>query len=287
VRPPDAAPAATETPGTARVVLGDSLQVADTLPDAGFALVYLDPPFNTGHAQTRAPMTAVADPSGTRTGFRGTRYRVDRGATLAWNDRTEDYLGFLGPRLRAAHRLLTPTGSLFVHLDAHEVHYVKVFLDGLFGRACFQNEIIWAYDYGGRSRRRWAAKHDTILWYTRDPERYTFRHEDIDRVPYMAPGLVGPEKARRGKLPTDTWWHTIVPPGSAARTGWPTQKPRAILDRIVRVHSNPGEHVLDLFAGSGTTGEAAARAGRHAVLVDCAPEAVRIMRDRLGPWLVP
>ncbi len=272
--------------GRVRVLLGDNLDVAATLPDASFPLVYLDPPFNTGHAQIHAPMTATADPDGTRTGFRGTRYRVARGASLGWDDRSGDYLGFLGPRLEAARRLLTPTGSLFVHLDAREVHYVKVFLDGLFGRACFQNEIVWAYDYGGRSRRRWAAKHDSILWYTRDPERYTFRYDDIDRVPYMAPGLVGPEKARRGKVPTDTWWHTIVPPGSAARTGWPTQKPRAILDRIVRVHSNPGDAVLDLFAGSGTTGEAAARAGRDAVLVDCAPDAVRIMRERLATWLV-
>lgn len=259
------------------------------VPSASFPLVYLDPPFNTGRVQARPSVRARRDPDGDRVGFGGHRYRVEarEGAPDAFADRFDDYLGFLEPRLREAARVLTDEGSLFVHLDAREVHYVKVLLDGIFGRACFQNELVWAYDYGARSRRRWSAKHDTILWYTKHPSRYTFRYDDIDRVPYMAPDLVGPEKAARGKTPTDVWWHTIVSPTGRERTGYPTQKPLGVLSRIVRVHSNPGEPVLDFFAGSGTTGEAAARLGRSAVLVDQSPAAVAVMRRRLAPWLEP
>jgi site-specific DNA-methyltransferase (adenine-specific) len=196
-------------------------------------------------------------------------------------DAFDDYLGFLEPRLRAAHRLLSPTGSLFVHLDWREVHYVKVLLDAVFGRRCFMNQIIWAYDFGARSRSRWSAKHDTLLWYVRDPGRYTFDHAAMDRIPYMAPGLVGPEKAARGKTPTDVWWHTIVPTSGPERTGYPDQKPLGVLRRIVAVHSRPGDRVLDLFAGSGTTGEAALSLGRSAVLVDNNPEALAVMEARL------
>jgi site-specific DNA-methyltransferase (adenine-specific) len=169
-----------------------------------------------------------------------------------------------------------------VHLDPRESHYVKVMLDRLFGRASFVNEIVWTYDYGARTRSRWPAKHDTILWYARDPAHYTFEYDAIDRIPYAAPGLVGPEKAARGKTPTDVWWQTIVPTNSRERTGYATQKPLAILTRIVAVHSHPGDLVLDFFAGSGTTGEAAARLGRRFLMVDSSPEAVRVMRKRLA-----
>jgi len=200
----------------------------------------------------------------------------------AYQDAYEDYLGFLEPRLREAHRLLTPDGSLFVHLDYREAHYVKVLLDTIFGRECFMNEIIWAYDYGGRSKRRWPAKHDTIFWYAKDPENYVFHYEAIDRIPYMAPSLVGAEKAQRGKTPTDVWWLTIVPTNSKEKTGYPTQKPLKLLERIVRVHSDVGDWVLDFFAGSGTTGEAAARLGRRFVLIDNHPDAIRIMTERLA-----
>jgi site-specific DNA-methyltransferase (adenine-specific) len=224
----------------------------------------------------------VRDPQGDRTGFGGRRYRTELLAESAFDDRHADYLAFLGPRLEQAWRLLEPTGSLFLHLDPRESHYAKVLLDRIFGRECFQNEIVWAYDYGARSRRRWPAKHDVLLWYTRDPERYTFHYEEIDRVPYLAPTLVGAAKAERGKTPTDVWWHTIVSPTGRERTGYPTQKPLGILERIVRVHSSPGERVLDFFAGSGTTGAAAVRLGRACVLVDESAAALSVMQERLA-----
>jgi site-specific DNA-methyltransferase (adenine-specific) len=260
----------------------ENLGLLRTLPDDRFGLIYIDPPFNTRKRQACQRMTTVQDVDGDRTGFGGKTYRTERGATRAFADSCDDFCAFLEPRLREARRVLRSDGSLFLHLDSREVHYAKVMLDGLFGRDCFQNEIIWAYDYGARSRRRWSPKHDNILWYTRDPGRYTYRYEAIDRIPYMAPKLVTPEKAARGKTPTDVWWQTIVSPTGKERTGYPTQKPLAILERIVRVHSNPGDEVLDFFAGSGTTGEAAVRNDRHALLVDENPEAVEVMRQRLA-----
>ena len=231
-------------------------------------------------------LRTVRDASGDRTGFKGARYRTEVLGSSAWRDAFDDYLGFLAPRLEEARRVLAADGSLFLHIDPREAHYCKVLLDELFGRPCFINEIVWAYDYGGRSKTRWPAKHDTILWYARDPRHYVFRYDEIDRVPYMAPGLVGPDKAARGKTPTDVWWNTIVSPTGREKTGYPTQKPLRILERIVRVHSEPGDLVLDFFAGSGTTGEAAARLGRHYLLVDSNPEAVRVMARRLA-WDEP
>jgi site-specific DNA-methyltransferase (adenine-specific) len=257
------------------------------------ALIYVDPPFNTGRRQTRLRMKTVRDPAGDRVGFGGRRYRTElvkpetgkgeagSGTTGGYADRFDDFLGFLRPRLVEAHRVLEATGSLFLHIDPREAHYCKVMLDEIFGRDCFQNEIIWAYDYGARATKRWPAKHDNILWYTRDPKRYTFNLGESDRIPYMAPGLVGAEKAARGKTPTDVWWHTIVSPTGKEKTGYATQKPLGILERIVRVHSNPGDLVLDFFAGSGTTGEAAARNGRAFCMVDESAEAVAVMEKRL------
>ena len=259
---------------------GDNLDVLRRYDSGAFDLIYIDPPFNTGRTQRRHRMTARRDAAGTRVGFGGARYREVKVASGAYADRFDDYVGFLAPRLNEAHRLLSATGSLFVHLDAREVHYVKVLLDVLFGRASFVNEIIWAYDYGARSATRWSAKHDNILWYAKDPARYTFDTSHCDRLPYMAPGLVTPEKRARGKLPTDTWWHTIVSPTGKEKTGYPTQKPIAILERIVKVHSRPGDRLLDFFAGSGSFGDAADRHGRDVVLVDENPEAIRVMKRR-------
>ena len=261
---------------------GDNLSILPTLPPQSFDLIYIDPPFNTGRRQARTRIRTVRDEQGDRTGYQGRRYRTVRLATSAFEDSFGDYLAFLEPRLREAYRLLSPAGSFFFHIDYREVHYCKVLLDGVFGRRSFLNEIVWAYDYGARSRRRWSPKHDNILFYAKDPQRYTYRYEDIDRIPYLAPGLVGPEKAARGKTPTDTWWHTVVSPNGREKTGYPTQKPLAILERIVRVHSSPGDRVLDFFAGSGTTGEAAVRNGRHAVLIDNNAEAIRVMKRRLA-----
>ena len=261
---------------------GDNIEVMSRFPGASFDLIYIDPPFNTGVVQSRKWLRTVHDENGDRTGFQGKRYRTLHVDETGFDDSFHDYMEFLKPRLEDAFRLLSPTGSFFFHIDYREVHYCKILLDRIFGRENFMNEIIWAYDYGARSRRRWSPKHDNILWYVRNPGDYTYRYDDIDRIPYMAPGLVGPEKAARGKTPTDTWWNTVVSPTGKEKTGYPTQKPLAILDRIVRVHSNPGDRVLDFFAGSGTTGEAAVRAGRNVVLVDNHPKAIEVMERRLA-----
>ena len=221
-----------------------------------------------------------------KAGFRGASYARLRGDLRTYDDRFDDYWDFLEPRLREAWRLLADDGTLYLHLDYREAHYAKVLLDALFGRECFLNELIWAYDYGAKSRRRWPTKHDTILVYVKDPARYWFDSEAVDREPYMAPGLVTPEKAARGKLPTDVWWHTIVPTGGREKTGYPTQKPEGILRRIVQASSRPGDRVLDLFAGSGTTGAVAASLGRHAVLVDHNPEAIAVMQNRMPEGVV-
>jgi site-specific DNA-methyltransferase (adenine-specific) len=269
---------------TREIILGDNAEVLPTLP-AGFAeLVYVDPPFNTGQTQRRKRLRVKADASATRRGFGGRAYRVEQVSESSYEDSFDDYAGFLLPRLEAGLRCLTPNGSLFVHLDTREVHYVKVALDRLLGRDAFMNEIIWAYDFGGRPKTRWPKKHDSILWYAKNPKSYVFDYDAIDRIPYMAPGLVGPEKAARGKTPTDVWWQTIVPTSGREKTGYATQKPLAVLERIVRVHTRPGATVLDFFAGSGTTGEAAARHGRGFVLVDQSPDAVRVMAKRLGAY---
>ena len=276
-----------KTAPISRIIHGDNLSVLQAMPAASVPLIYVDPPFNTGRRQSRPGMKTVRDEAGDRTGFGGHRYRTVRSEATAFSyvDTFDDFLGFLRPRLVEAHRILTEMGSLFFHIDYREVHYCKVMLDEIFGRDCFQNEIIWAYDYGARSTKRWPAKHDNILWYTRDPERYTFNLAATDRIPYMAPKLVGPVKAARGKTPTDVWWHTIVSPTGKEKTGYATQKPLGILERIVRVHSHPGETVLDFFAGSGTTGEAAAKNGRAFILVDENAQAVAVMQQRLARYL--
>jgi site-specific DNA-methyltransferase (adenine-specific) len=263
-----------------KVILADNLVALGGIPDASVDLVYLDPPFNTGRTQTREYLRTPRAAGGDRRGFGGRRYRTLRLGARAFPDRFDDYLGFLEPRLREARRVLRPTGSLYLHLDYREVHYCKVLLDGIFGRPCFVNEVIWAYDYGARTRRRWPPKHDNILVYAREAGRHLFRPDEVDRIPYLAPGLVGPEKAARGKLPTDTWWHTIVSPTGKEKLGYPTQKPLGLLSRIVKASSPPGGTVLDFFAGSGTTGEAAARAGRAFILVDHSPEAIAVMKRR-------
>lgn len=270
-----------------RIVAGDNLEVLRGMATGSVELIYVDPPFNTGRQQVRTRIKTVQDSEGDRVGFGGRRYRTERVEAQGggYGDAFEDFLGFLRPRMEEARRVLRESGSLFFHIDYREVHYCKVMLDEVFGRRCFQNEIIWAYDYGARAKRRWPAKHDNILWYTRNPERYTFNLEACDRIPYMAPGLVGEEKAAKGKTPTDVWWHTIVSPTGKEKTGYATQKPVGVLERIVKVHSNPGETVLDFFAGSGTAGEAAARHGRRFVMVDESPEAIDVMQRRLARWM--
>lgn len=263
--------------------LADNLEVLRQIPSARFRLIYIDPPFNTGKQQTRTQISTTRDDTGgDRLGFKGQMYRTTVIGTRSYEDKFDDYLAFLEPRLKEARRLLTADGSLFFHIDYREAHYCKVLIDSIFGRESFINEIIWAYDYGARSKRKWPSKHDTIFWYAKNPEDYVFRFDEMDRIPYMAPGLVGPEKAARGKTPTDVWWHTIVSPNGKEKTGYPTQKPLGIIERIIKVHTEPGDEVLDFFAGSGTLGEAAATLGRGFTLIDSNPEAVRVMSKRLA-----
>jgi site-specific DNA-methyltransferase (adenine-specific) len=269
-------------PAIDQILLGDSLELLPDFPGQSFQLVYIDPPFNTGRTQVRRTLQAVRDDDGLRKGFQGRRYRTRLLAESSYRDSFDDYLAFLGPRLEQAFRLLAQEGTLYFHIDYRESHHCKLLLDEIFGRECFLNEIVWAYDYGARSKRRWPAKHDTILVYVKDPDAYLFDAEQVDREPYMAPGLVTPEKVARGKLPTDVWWHTIVPTNGREKTGYPTQKPEGIVRRMVQASTRPGDWCLDFFAGSGTLGAVAAKLGRHYVLIDSNPEAVQVMRTRLG-----
>lgn len=264
-----------------RIVEGDNLPVLQSLAAQSVQLVYTDPPFNTGNVRAYQRLRTIRDDEGDRVGFGGRRYRSESTSQHSFGDAFEEYLEFLAPRLREIWRVLRHDGTLYLHLDAREVHYVKVLLDDIFGRDCFLNEIIWAYDFGGRPKRRWPAKHDNILVYVKDREQYVFNRDEIDRIPYLAPGLVGKEKAERGKLPTDVWWHTIVGTNARERTGYPTQKPVALAERIIRASTDVDELVLDPFAGSGTVGAAAAQLGRRYLLVDSNPEAVEVMRERL------
>jgi site-specific DNA-methyltransferase (adenine-specific) len=265
-----------------QIILGDNQDVLRSLPSNFARLVYIDPPFNTGKKQKRDRIRVQAtDGEGDRTGFGGKNYVETKVESASYADDFEFFEDFLIPKIELAARCMTKDASLMVHLDYREVHYIKVALDKLFGRYGFINEIIWSYDYGGRPKDRWPNKHDTILWYVNDHKNYVFNYDEIDRIPYMAPGLVGAEKAERGKTPTDVWWNTIVPTNGHEKTGYPTQKPLGILNRIVRVHSNPGDTILDFFAGSGTTGDAAAQNGRNFVLVDKNIDAVQIAAKRL------
>jgi site-specific DNA-methyltransferase (adenine-specific) len=265
-----------------RIVLGDNLAVLRALPDESIDLIYVDPPFNTGKRQLLQRLKTTRDADGDRVGFQGQRYRTVELGRSSYVDVQDDYLAFLEDRLVEIRRVLVQSGSLYFHIDYREVHYCKVLLDSIFGRECFLNEVIWAYDYGARTTKKWPPKHDNILVYTRDADHYFFDPDAIERIPYMAPGLVGPEKAARGKLPTDTWWHTIVPPAGTERTGYPTQKPLGIMRRIVQASSPPGGVVADFFAGSGTTGAACIELGRRFLMVDHNSEAVEVMARRFA-----
>ena len=272
---------------TNQVFFGDNLAVLKSMPSESAQLIYIDPPFNTGRTQSRGTATTTRVTEGGRVGFKGRQYETVRQTVLSYDDEFSDYWAFLEPRLEEAWRLLNETGTLYLHLDYRESHYAKVLLDALFGRDCFLNEIIWAYDYGGKSKNRWPAKHDTILVYVKNPAKYFFDSDEVDREPYMAPGLVTPEKVAKGKLPTDVWWHTIVSPTGKEKTGYPTQKPMGILRRIIQASSRPGDLVIDFFGGSGTTGAAAASLDRRFILVDQNPESISVMRERFTKAAVP
>lgn len=269
------------------VYFGDNLKLLAKLADESVQLIYIDPPFNTGRVQTRGGNSTKRSETGNRLGFKGARYETVKKTVLSYDDDFTDYWAFLEPRLEEAWRLLAETGTLYLHLDYREAHYAKVLLDALFGRESFLNEIIWAYDYGGKAKNRWPAKHDTILVYVKNPAAYYFDSTAVDREPYMAPGLVTPEKVARGKLPTDVWWHTIVSPTGKEKTGYPTQKPQGVLRRILQASSAEGDLVLDFFAGSGTTGAVADELGRRFILMDQNPEAIDVMKQRFASNLVP
>ena len=266
---------------TNEVINGENLAALKSMPDQSFQLIYIDPPFNTGRSQVRTNRSSVSSSTG-NLGFQGKRYEQVVKSVLSYDDDFADYWAFLEPRLIEAYRLLHETGTIYLHLDYREAHYAKVLMDALFGRECFLNEIIWAYDYGGKSKSRWPAKHDTILVYVKNPTKYFFDSATVDREPYMAPGLVTPEKVARGKLPTDVWWHTIVSPTGKEKTGYPTQKPLGILRRIISASSRPGDRVLDFFAGSGTTAQAAFELKRQFVVVDQNPESIEVITSRLN-----
>ncbi len=266
----------------ARIIFGENLPILKSIPDNSVDLIYIDPPFNTGKIQSRSQIRTTRNEKGDRTGFKGQRYTTEVIGSNAFVDQLDDFIEFIRPRLEEAYRILSSEGTLYFHIDYREVHYCKVLLDQIFDRGNFLNEIIWAYDYGGRAKTRWPAKHDNILVYVKNSKKYTFNQKDIDRIPYMAPGLVGKEKAEKGKLPTDTWWHTIVSPTGKEKTGYPTQKPVGVLKRIIQASSNSGDLVLDFFAGSGTTGIAALELNRRFLLIDYNREAIDVMKERFS-----
>ena len=301
-----------------RIYFGDNLPILRSLPGESIDLIYIDPPFNTGKTQKLTQIKTVKSEDGDRVGYQGHRYKTVEIGSRAYQDaftnevreenvRTSSYEvlapdasiyfleSFLRPRLEEAYRLLKPHGSLYFHIDYREAHYCKILLDNVFGRDSFLNELIWAYDYGGRSRSKWPAKHDTIFFYAKNPKKYTFNTGDIDREEYFAPQLVGKEKAARGKLPTDTWWfryvgkkvsdtwwQTIVGTNSKERLGYPTQKPTKLLDRIIKASSFPGNMVLDFFAGSGTVGESCWTLDREFILIDNNSASMEIMAKRFS-----
>ena len=267
-----------------QILHGDNLPLLQAITSASVSLIYIDPPFNTGKTQSRKRLkTTRTDGAGNRNGFGGHRYHAVVVGESGYADSYDDFKSFLRPRLKEAHRILTPNGSLFFHIDWREAAPCRLLLEDIFGgtKHCI-NEIIWAYDFGGRGKNKWPTKHDNIYWFAKDPHNYIFNYDNIDRIPYLAPGLVAKEKAQRGKTPTDVWWQTIVPTNGREKTGYPTQKPLAILERIIKTHSNTGDLVLDFFAGSGTTGEAAAKCGRRFVLIDENPEAITVIKNRLS-----
>lgn len=267
------------------IFLKDNMEIVSKIPDNSFNLTYMDPPFNTGKQQKRKRIKVIQDDNGDRTGFGNKKYKVlNEKDNIYYEDKFDNLVDFLKPRVVELKRILKPDGSFFLHIDQNESHYCKVMLDNIFGKENFMNEIIWSYDFGGRSKKKWASKHDTIFWYVIDKNNYTFNYDEIDRIPYMSPGLVGKEKALKGKTPTDVWWNTIVPTNGKEKTNYPTQKPIKILNRIIKVHSNPLDSVIDIFAGSGTTGEASLIHNRNCVLIDKNPEAIEVMKKRFEKY---
>ncbi len=246
------------------VIHAEALDAMRNMADGSFDMVYSDPPFGTGQERVM---------------LRKREGKVI--SKISYNDRYEDYLAFLRPHLEEMHRVLKATGTLYLHLDCRWSHYAKVMLDEVFGPECFLNEVIWAYDYGGRGKRCWPQKHDNVLVYVKTPGEHVFEWDAIDRIPYMAPGLQkDPARAASGKVPTDVWWMSIVGTQSKERNGYPTQKPVKLIERAILASCPQGGTVLDPFAGSGTTGQAALNLSRPFTLVDLSPWAIEVMQER-------
>jgi DNA modification methylase len=262
-----------------RIARADALDEAGRWSTASIDAIYIDPPFGTG--------------------------TVRQGRGHKYTDRADDpdtFVAWLAPLLDEAKRVLAPSGSLFVHLDYRAVHYVKVALDRCFGRERFVNELVWCYAVGGKSRRGFGRKHDTILWYARGAD-WAF-YPDAVRVPRRGgshmrvvtgdDGVAVQEKTDRktgrvyrypvpaGKVPED-WWADIetLNHSDRERTGWPSQKPERLVERILRAVTVPGDRVADWFAGSGTTAAVAQRLARRFVVCDREEAAVAVCRARL------
>jgi site-specific DNA-methyltransferase (adenine-specific) len=263
-----------------KIIFGDCLDALKTIESESVTTIFVDPPFNTHKTQKRNRIKATASDEG-RSGFGGRKYQVEDINSASYKDSFDDFEGFLMPRIKESIRTLTKDGSIFILLDFREIHYIKIAMDKLLGRDCFINEIIWMFDYGFRSRTKYSNKHNTILWYAKDPKNYIFNYNDIDRVPYLAPGLVGKEKAARGKTITAEWWQSIVGTNSKAKTFYPTEKPLKISERIVKMHSKKDDLIMDFFAGSATTGMAAGNLGRKFIMIDNNPDAIDVMKKRL------
>lgn len=233
------------------VHLGDILDLGENLPTVD--MIYIDPPFYT--------------------------QREFKNFSDRWTD-LDEYLDELLRRVEVGWKLLKPGGNLLVHLDWRVVHHVRIRLDSIPGDAGeFQNEIIWKYNSGGASKARLARKHDTILWYTKSGADYTF---NVVREPYPYE-YSGKGFHPEGKMLSDVWTDIpIISTTGLERVGYATQKPLKLLERIIHIFSNPGDLVLDFYAGSGTTGVAAQGLGRSAILIDKNPEAVAKAEIRLS-----
>lgn len=234
------------------IIEGDSLVKMKSLATGSFDFIYVDPPFVT--EKDRGDFD-------------------DRwGSVLLWSDWFE-------PFVKESYRLLSDTGSIVVHLDYRAIHYARVLMDQTFGYDNMLNEIIWCYASGGVSKRWLARKHDNLIWYVKDTKDYTF---NVQREPYATPNVEGRKGFHdEGRMLNDWWRMSFLSTTASERVGYDSQKPEALLERLLTVFTNPGDNVLDFMAGSGTTGAAASSLGRKATLIDKNPNAIKKMKERI------
>jgi len=252
-----------------KLILGDNLEILKTLKDETVDLIYIDPPF-----------------------FSNRIYEVvfgDEAEIRSFEDRWEGgvnvYVAWMKERVQELYRVLKPTGSLYLHCDWHASHHLRVMLDEIFGSKQFQNEVIWWYGGGGASKDRFGRKHDNIYLYSKGKSK-TFNIDDV-REPYK--WTAGQKRAdgserdyTKGKIPDDVWNIHGVLPWAKERQGYPTQKPEALLERMIKASSNKGGVVLDSFCGCGTSLAVAQRLGRHWIGIDISPTAIKLVERRLN-----